>query len=54
MAPEALPDLLEVVNCITLVEYRIISNIGIAPIKAPPKVYPMFSVPILSALGHWK
>ena len=34
--------------------YRIISSIGAAPIKAPPKAYPIFSVPIVSALGHWK
>ena len=33
--------------------YRIISNIGAASIKAPPRAYHIFPIPIVSALGHW-
>ena len=33
--------------------YRIISNIGDAPIQAPPRAYPIFPVPIEGAPGHW-
>ena len=33
--------------------YRIISNIGAAPIEVPPTAYHIFPVPIVSALGHW-
>ena len=33
--------------------YRIISNIGAVPIQAPPRVYPIFPVPIEGAPGHW-
>ena len=33
--------------------YRIISNIGAAPMKVPPRASPIFPVPIVSALGHW-
>ena len=33
--------------------YRIISNIGAAPIKAPPRANPTFPLPIVSTPGHW-
>ena len=36
-----------------LLQYCIISNIGAAPIKVPPRVYLIFPFPIVSALGHW-
>ena len=32
--------------------YLIMSNIGAAPIEAPPRAYLIFHVPIGSTLGH--